>query len=309
MSSGGSWLLASRPATLWAAVVPVLVGGGLAWGEGREEIFCVTTPCPDGDRFFRWDAFVVTLIAALAIQIAANFANDASDAKKGADDESRIGPTRAVASGLINARRMWLGVWAMFAVAAAGGIYLAIISSPVIIVIGLVSVLATLGYVGGPRPYGYMGLGEVFVFLFFGVIATVGSRYVHDSTAPAEAWLLSIPVGLLVTAILVVNNIRDIETDAATGKRTLAVMLGRAGTTRLFDGLVYGAFVLIGIFAAAGWTPRPTAIALIAIVAAPSISSTIKARVEGPPLIRALKGTARLHLVVGVLLALGAGIA
>ena len=271
MSNAGSWLLASRPATLWAAVVPVLVGGGLAWGAGREEIFCITAPCPAGDRFFRWDAFVVTLIAALAIQIAANFANDASDAKKGADDEHRIGPTRAVASGLISARQMWVGVWVMFAVAAAGGIYLAVISSAIIIVIGVVSVLATLGYVGGPHPYGYIGLGEAFVFVFFGVIATVGSRYVHDSTAPTEAWLLSIPVGFLVTAILVVNNIRDIETDAATGKRTLAVMLGRSGTARLFDGLVYGAFVLVGGFAAAGWTPRPTAIALIAIVAAPSL--------------------------------------
>ena len=309
MTSAGSWLLASRPATLWAAVVPVLVGGGLAWGAGSEEIFCVTTPCPGGDRFFRWDAFVVTLMAALAIQIAANFANDASDAKKGADDESRIGPTRAVASGLISARRMWVGVWTMFAVAAAGGIYLAIIAGPIIIVIGIASVLATLGYVGGPSPYGYMGLGEVFVFLFFGVVATVGSRYVHDSSAPAEAWLLSVPIGFLVTAILVVNNIRDIDTDAATGKRTLAVILGRTGTTRLFDGLVYGAFALIAILAAGGWTPRPTAIAVVAMVAAPSISHTIKTRVDGPALIRALKGTARLHLVVGVLLALGAAVA
>lgn len=309
MSEARSWLLASRPATLWAAVVPVLVGGGLAWGAGREEIFCVTAPCPQGERFFRWDAFLVTLIAALAIQVAANFANDASDAKKGADDERRIGPTRAVASGLISARRMWVGVWVMFAVAAAGGIYLAVISSPIIIVIGILSVLATLGYVGGPRPYGYMGLGELFVFIFFGVIATVGSRYVHDSSAPSEAWLLSIPVGFLVTAILVVNNIRDIETDAATGKRTLAVLLGRSGTARFFDGLVYGAFLSIGVFAAAGWTPRPTAIALIAIVAAPPLSRTIKLTREGRPLIRALKGTARLHLVVGVLLALGAGVA
>jgi 1,4-dihydroxy-2-naphthoate octaprenyltransferase len=235
VSEARSWLLASRPATLWAAVVPVLVGGGLAWGAGREEIVCVTAPCPPGERFFRWDAFFVTLIAALAIQIAANFANDASDAKKGADDERRIGPTRAVASGLISARRMWVGVWVMLAVAAAGGIYLAVISSAVIILIGVVSVLATLGYVGGPRPYGYMGLGELFVFIFFGVIATVASRYVHDSSAPSEAWLLSIPIGFLVTAILVVNNIRDIETDAATGKRTLAVMLGRSGTARFFD--------------------------------------------------------------------------
>jgi len=304
-----AWMLAARPATLWAAVVPVVVGGGIAWGNGRKPIACLTPPCPEAARIFRWDAFVVTLIAALAIQVAANFSNDASDAARGADDERRIGPTRAVASGLIPARRMWAGVWVMFLIAAAGGVYLAVIAGPIIIVIGVVAILATLGYVGGPRPYGYMGLGELFVFVFFGVVATVGSRYVHDSTAPAAAWLLSIPVGFLVTAILVANNIRDIDTDAASGKRTLAVMLGRARTVRLFDGLVYGAFLLIGVLAAAGWTPRWTALALAGVVGAPSISRTIRSTAEGPPLIRALKGTARLHLVVGALLALGAGIA
>ena len=304
-----TWLSAARPATLWAAIVPVLVGGGLAWGKGREDIFCVTTPCPTGDRFFRWDAFVVTLVAALAIQVAANFANDASDAKHGADDERRIGPTRAVASGLITARSMWMAVWVMFAIAAACGIYLAVIAGPVIIGIGVISILATLGYVGGPKPYGYRGLGEVFVFVFFGIIATVGSRFVHDSTAPLAAWLLAVPVGFLVTAILVANNIRDIETDRATGKRTLAVMLGRANTARLFDALVYGAFVLIAVFAAAGWTPRWTALAVGAVPLAVPVSRIIRTETEGPPLIRALKGTARLHLAVGALLAFGAVLA
>jgi 1,4-dihydroxy-2-naphthoate octaprenyltransferase len=300
-----AWLQAARPATLWAAVVPVLVGGGLAWGAGRTTINCVTSPCPQGDRIFRWDAFVVTLIAALAIQVAANFANDASDAKRGADDEHRIGPTRAVATGLITPRAMWTGVWVMFAVAAACGVYLAVIAGPVIIVIGVFSIVATLGYVGGPKPYGYMGLGELFVFVFFGLVATVGSRFVHDSTAPAEAWLLSIPIGFLVTAILVVNNIRDIDTDAATGKRTLAVILGRKRTARFFDLLVYGAFVLIATFAAAGLTPAWTALAVGAVLLAVPISRTIHREVTGPPLIGALKGTARLHLVVGVLLAVG----
>ena len=304
-----AWMLAARPATLWAAVVPVVVGGGIAWGNGRKPIACLTPPCPEAARIFRWDAFVVTLIAALAIQVAANFSNDASDAARGADDERRIGPTRAVASGLIPARRMWAGVWVMFLIAAAGGVYLAVIAGPIIIVIGVVAILATLGYVGGPRPYGYMGLGELFVFVFFGVVATVGSRYVHDSTAPAAAWLLSIPVGFLVTAILVANNIRDIDTDAATGKRTLAVMLGRTATALLFGGLVYGAFGMILIMAAAGWTPPWTALAALAIPLAVPVTRTIATAVTGPPLIRALKGTARLHLVVGVLLAVGAAVA
>lgn len=304
-----AWLQATRPATLWAAVVPVLVGGGLAWGEGRETLNCVTTPCPSGTRIFRWDAFLVTLLAALAIQVAANFANDVSDAKRGADDAGRIGPTRAVAAGLISARQMWVGVWAMFGIAALCGLYLAAIAGPVIFVIGVFSVLATLGYVGGPRPYGYMGLGEVFVFVFFGVVATVGSRYVHNSDAPAEAWLLSIPVGLLVTAILVANNIRDIDTDRAVGKRTLAVMLGRNRTARLFDLLVYGAFASIAVFALVGWTPGWTALALPAFALAIPISRTIHEHVDGPRLIQALKGTARLHLVVGLLLAYGSALA
>lgn len=309
MSAVHAWVLAARLTTLWAAVVPVLVGGGLAWGDGRREISCITTPCPDGARYFRWDAFAVTLIAALAIQVAANFANDASDARRGADDERRIGPTRAVSSGLLSATQMWTGVWVMFTIAAAGGVYLAVISGPVIIVIGVVSVIAALGYVGGPRPYGYRGLGELFVFVFFGVIATVGSRYVHDSTAPLDAWLLSVPVGMLVTAILVANNIRDIETDAATGKRTLAVMLGRAATARLFSGLVYGAFAVIAIFAAAGGTPRWTALAVAAAPLAVPVTRIIGTATDGPRLIRALKGTARLHLVVGSLLAVGAAVA
>lgn len=304
-----AWLQAARPATLWAAVVPVLVGGGLAWGAGRETINCITAPCPEGGRFFRWDAFVVTLVAALAIQVAANFANDASDAKRGVDNEDRIGPTRAVAAGLITSRQMWTAVWIMFVVAAGCGLYLAAIAGPVIIVIGVFSIIATLGYVGGPKPYGYMGLGEVFVFLFFGLIATVGSRYVHDSTAPAEAWLLSIPVGFLVTAILVANNIRDIDSDRATGKRTLAVILGRRRTALLFDGLVFGAGAVIAVLAVAGWTPPWTALALPAFGLALPVSWTIHRELSGPPLISALKATARLHLLVGLLLAYGSALA
>ena len=232
-----------------------------------------------------------------------------SDAKRGADTDERIGPPRAVAGGILSPRHVWTGVWIMFAVAAACGIYLAAIAGPVIIVIGILSIAATLGYVGGPKPYGYMGLGEVFVFVFFGVTATVGSRFVHDSTAPTEAWLLSVPVGFLVTAILVVNNIRDIESDAAVGKRTLAVMLGRDRTAQLFDLLVFGSFAVIAVFALAGWTSAWTALALTAVVLALPISRTIHREVEGPPLIGALKGTARLHLAVGLLLALGSAVA
>lgn len=308
MSPFRVWLLASRPATLGAAVVPVIVGGGLALGEDGEAASVRVLAERDIGGVFRLDVFVVTLIAAVAIQIAANLANDASDARRGADTEDRIGPPRVVAEGMLSPRQVWTGVWILFVVAAACGIYLAAVAGWVIIAIGVVSIAATLGYVGGPRPYGYMGLGELFVFVFFGVVATVGSRFVHDSTAPQAAWLLAIPVGFLVTAILVVNNIRDIETDRKAGKRTLAVILGRGRTRLLYDTLVYGAFVVIAIFAALGTTPRWTALALVMAPLAVPLSRIVRSSTEGPPLIAALTGTGRLHLLVGVLVGFGSAI-
>ena len=292
MSSARSWLIAARPHTLWAAVVPVLVGGGLAWG----------------DDAYRWDAFLAALIGALAIQVAANFVNDIFDARKGADTEARIGPARVVASGLLPERVVWIGTALMVALAVAAGAYLIAIAGWIIAAIGITSLLAMLGYVGGPKPYGYFGLGEVFVFVFFGLVATVGARYVHDMTDPLDAWLLAIPIGFLVTAILVANNIRDIDTDRATGKNTLAVYLGRDRTRALFAGLVWGSFVAILVLAAAGWTPPWTLLAVMAIPITVPIVRSIFRETQGPPLIRALKGVARLHLVVGILLTVGGAI-
>jgi 1,4-dihydroxy-2-naphthoate octaprenyltransferase len=193
----------------------------------------------------------------------------------------------------------------VLAAAVAGGIYLTVATGWVVVAIGAASIAAALAYTAGPT-YGYRGLGELFVFVFFGLAATVGSRYVHDGTAPAAAWLLAIPIGLLVTAILVANNVRDIDTDARTGKRTLAVRLGRGRTRLLFAGLVWGAFLLIAVFAALGWTPRLTAIALLAAPGALRPVQAVATHVSGPPLITALKATARLHAVVGALAGLGA---
>jgi 1,4-dihydroxy-2-naphthoate polyprenyltransferase len=282
-----AWQTAARPHTLPAAVVPVLVGSGLAYGA----------------EVFRLDAFLWSLIGALAIQVAANFANDASDAYRGVDTEDRLGPPRMVALGVIGARQMWLATWLAIGVAAVAGIFLTLIAGWVVLVIGIASILAMLGYVGGPAPYGYRGLGEVFVFVFFGMVATVGSRYVHDQQAPLSAWLLAIPIGMLVTAILVANNYRDIETDGATGKRTLAVALGRRPTRILFAGLVYGAFVLIAVFGTVGWTPTSTLFSCFLIPLAAIPVRIVSAKTDGPALIRALKGTARLHLWVGVAIA------
>lgn len=286
-----AWKTAARLHTLPAAIVPVAVGSGLAAGDG----------------VFRWDAAILALVGALAIQVAANFANDVSDAKRGTD-EVRIGPPRMVAAGEISSRQMWLGVTVALLVAAVAGIGLILIAGQVVLWIGVFSIVAMLGYVGGPLPYGYRGLGEVFVFVFFGVVATVGSRYVHDMTAPLSAWLLAIPVGMLVTAILVANNYRDIDTDRDAGKRTLAVILGREKTRLLFATLIYGAPVLVVVFAAIGWTPTATLFAGLIAPFGVAPVRIVYAKTEGAALIRALILTARYHLWLGLVLAAGAAV-
>lgn len=286
------WWAAARPRTLWAATAPALVGAGLAVG----------------DRVFRPDAAVAALVGALAIQIAANFANDASDAKRGADPAERTGPPRAVATGALPAGRIWYGVWIMFGLAAAAGAYLTVIAGWVIPALGAACILAALAYTGGPLPYGYRGLGEVFVFVFFGLAATVGSRYVHDMSAPAAAWLAAVPVGMTAAAILVANNVRDAATDEAAGKRTLAVIWGPTAARRLYVALVIGAFAATAGLAASGFLPRWTALALAAAPLAVRPVRAVMSAADGPGLIRALEATARLHLLVGLGLATGAAV-
>ena len=284
-----AWRTAARTHTLPAAIVPVLVGGALAYS----------------DEVFRGDSFAWALVGALAIQVAANFANDASDAKHGADSEDRLGPPRMVALGVIDAKTMWIATWIAIAVAAVAAVGLTVIAGPVVLIIGVASVIAMLGYVGGPTPYGYRGLGEVFVFVFFGLVATVGSRYVHDMTAPLDAWLLAIPIGLLVTAILVANNLRDIETDRTAAKRTLAVLIGPDRTRAMFTTLIYGSLALIVMYSVLGWTAAPTAFAGFLVPYATVPVQIVNAKTEGPGLTRALKTTAKLHLVTGLVLAAG----
>ena len=281
-----SWLLAARPATLWAGVAPVLVAGALA---ARDEVFS-------------WPHFLVTLVAATAIQVGVNFANDVADAAKGADTAERIGPARAVASGLITARQMWFGIAIAFAVAAAGGIYLINVAGPAIAVIGIASIVAALGYTNGPSPYGYRGLGEAFVFVFFGLVATVGARYVFDRTAPIEAWLAGVVMGLLATAILLANNVRDIETDAAAGKETLVVKVGRQGGVAIYSAAVTGAYAVIVLATLSGWLPLLALLSLVTIPLAVPLVRTIRTETTGPPLIGVLKGTARLQLLVALAL-------
>ncbi len=283
------WILAARPPTLWAAVAPVLVG----------------TATAVADDVFRPLPFVAILAAAVAIQIGVNFANDVADAASGADSDARIGPQRAVASGLITPREMWRAIAVVFGIAALIGLYLVAEGGPVILIVGILSIIAALGYTNGPVPYGYRGLGEVFVFVFFGLVATVGTRWVFDRSAPVEAWLGGVVMGLLATAILVANNVRDLETDRATGKRTLVVSMGRTFGRRLYAVTTVGAVLLVVGAAIVGIFPLATLLVIPALVPAVLLTRVVFTQVAGPPLIAVLVGTGRLQAAVGALLALG----
>ena len=285
------WVSAARPRTLPAAIAPVLVGSGLAAFDG----------------VYRNDAFFLALVGALAIQVAANFANDVSDAGRGADTADRVGPTRMVATGRIRPRAMWVATALAVAVAVAAGIGLVLIAGWPIVAIGLASILAMLTYVGGPLPYGYRALGEVFVFVFFGLVATVGTRFAHGGSTPGgNAWILGGVMGALAAAILVANNLRDIDTDRVAGKRTLAVVLDRSRTRRLYAWLMYGSFVVIAIAAIVRLTPVLTGLAALWAPFAVRPVSVVSTTDEPVRLIGVLGATARLQLLVGATLGMAA---
>ena len=285
------WVAAARPRTLPAAVAPVLVGSGLAAHDG----------------VYRNDSFLLALLGALAIQVAANFANDVSDAGRGADTADRVGPTRMVATGRIGAQAMWAAVAVSLGVAAAAGVGLIVIAGWPIVMIGLASILAMLTYVGGPIPYGYRALGEVFVFVFFGLVATVGTRFAHGGSTPGvDAWVLGAVMGALAAAILVANNLRDIDTDARAGKRTFAVVLGPDRTRRLYAWLIYGSFVVIGAASLVRLTPVLTGLAVLWVPFAVRPVATVATTDEPGRLIRVLGATARIQLLVGATLGMAA---
>jgi len=281
------WLLAARPATLPAAIVPVLVGTAAALHGGAE---------------LHERTLIAALVAALLIQIGTNFANDVFDFRRGADTPDRLGPMRVTQGGLVTQRQVLLATCITFGLALLVGLYLVSIGGWPILLLGVLCLLAGIGYTGGPWPFGYHGLGDLVCFLFFGVVAVLGSAYLQNPTLTRlDAWA-SIPVGCLVTAILIVNNLRDIDPDRRVGKMTLAVRLGRSGTRVEYAVVVavaYGVVVGIGLAGMGGawwWLPLlslPLAVWLVRFVA----------QREGRSLNQALKRTSQLHLLFGLLFA------
>jgi 1,4-dihydroxy-2-naphthoate polyprenyltransferase len=279
------WVAGTRPRTLPASAVPVVVGTAVAYAGGQ----------------VIWWRAAAALVVAVAIQIGTNYANDYSDGIRGTDTR-RVGPVRLVASGLAPAAAVRRAAIISFGVAALAGLALAAAAGWWLILVGAASVAAGWLYTGGPRPYGYVGLGEVFVFVFFGLVATVGSAYVQLERITGLAVVASVPVGLLAVALLVVNNLRDIPGDTASGKRTLAVRVGDRVTRRLYAACVLIPFALVPALAAS----RPGA--LLALAALPLAIAPVRrvlAGEEGRGLIPVLGATGRLQLVFGALLAIG----
>ena len=285
------WLMAARPRTLPAAIAPVLVGTAAAVERAGE--------------LPRVGGFIAALVGSVFIQIGTNLANDYSDAKRGADTADRLGPVRVTSSGLVAPRRVLVATWVAFAVAVGCGVYLALLAGPVILLVGILSIAAGVLYTGGPRPYGYAGLGEVFVFLFFGLVAVNGSYYVQLEKLALLPLGLSIAVGFLSTAILVVNNVRDLETDRRAGKNTLAVRLGRQRTRRLYLALLGGAYLVLIASLAANSGPWWGALALFSAPLAAKPVRAVMERTDGPALNGALAGTGALLGVFSLLLSAG----
>jgi 1,4-dihydroxy-2-naphthoate polyprenyltransferase len=282
------WLAGTRPRTLPAAVVPVLIGSGVALGY---------------DRFSWWRA-LLALVVALALQVGVNYANDYSDGVRGSD-ERRVGPVRLVAAGLAPPRHVLFAALAFFFVAGVAGLALAAVTSWWLLAVGAACIAAAWFYTGGPKPYGYNGLGEVFVFACFGVVAVAGTAYVQMKELSWLGLAASVPAGLLACALLMVNNLRDIRTDTVAGKRTLAVMLGD-GRSRL--AYVLTLLVPFGVAALLAFYRPLTLITVLALPLAWPPVRAVRAGASGPALIKALGQTGRLQLAFGIVFTIGLAI-
>jgi 1,4-dihydroxy-2-naphthoate octaprenyltransferase len=288
VATARNWLAGARPRTLPAAVVPVVVGSGVAFGYGR---------------FSAWRA-LMALVVALALQVGVNYANDYSDGIRGAD-ERRVGPVRLVAARLAAPRQVLTAALASFTVACVAGLVLAVVTSWWLILVGVAAVAAAWTYTGGSHPYGYRGLGEVAVFAFFGVAAVTGTAYVLLDHLTWLSFAAAVPVGLLACALLIINNLRDIPSDELAGKRTLAVLLGDSRTRSLYTACVLLPFVAAAAMAVA----RPLTLATLAALPLALVPlQTVRAGAAGPALIGALGRTSRLQLAFGALLTVGLAI-
>jgi 1,4-dihydroxy-2-naphthoate polyprenyltransferase len=318
------WLAGARPRTLPAAVVPVAVGTAAGyWSSGRLVLTtpqlnpsCHATLCTQFDHRLSWLNAILALVVALGIQVGTNFVNDYADGERGTDDR-RVGPVRLVAGGLATVREVKIAALASFGVAAVAGLVLSARVTWWFVPLGLVCGVAGWAYTGGPRPYGYLGLGEVFVFVFFGLVATAGSAYVQHAPFVTSfgghlfsydydwgfALWAGVPVGLLAAALLQANNLRDISTDTESGKHTLAVRLGRHRAGRLY------CFTLMAAALSIGWLYHYRAWSLLALLATPlaiaPVSLALRDQEEGPRLLPMLAETARLQIAVGLLLTIG----
>jgi 1,4-dihydroxy-2-naphthoate octaprenyltransferase len=281
--------MAARPRTLPAAVAPVLVGTALA---GYLHVFHPLR-------------FVAALLGAIFIQVGTNLSNDYSDARRGADAEDRLGPVRVTAGGLVPPRQVLVATYVSFGLAVLAGVYLIVVAGWQLLLVGGASILAGVAYTGGPRPYGYEGLGEVFVFLFFGIVAVAGSFFVQVKHLNWEAFALAVPVGLLAAGILVVNNVRDIDSDRRAAKRTLAVRLGRERTRLLFAAVVYLAFVLAPMTWIFGPTSAWVLLPWLTVPLATRVIGVVRTHTDGPSLNGALAQTGMLQLAFCTLLSAG----
>ena len=283
------WMLAARLRTLPVALAPVAVGTAVALASGQA----------------RFGPAFAAALGALGLQLISNLANDLFDFESGADADDRIGPARASQLGLLNSKQMWMGIFVVLAVTVCVGLYLVAVAGWPVVGVGVLSILAALAYTGGPWPFGYKGLGDAAVFFFFGLVAVTGTYYVQALGWSNAALLASVPVGALATAILVVNNVRDIESDTRAGKRTLAVRWGRRGGILEYGLLLALAYGLLPVFWLGLGRSVFVLLPALSLPLAFRLFRTLSREKEGPPLNAALAGTAQLSLVFSLLLSLG----
>lgn len=290
------WWLGARPRTLPAAVAPVVVGTAAAVGDGGSAT---------GIGGVIWWRFACALAVAVFVQIATNLANDYSDGIRGTDDPGeRVGPPRLVGDGLATPGEVKRAMLVCFGLTLAAGTPLVLLVDWRLAIVGVAAVAAGWFYTGGANPYGYAGFGELFVFVFFGLVATAGSAYVQTESITATAWVAATAMGSIATALLVVNNLRDIPGDARAGKRTLAVRIGDRATRGLYVALLVLAFLLVPAMVAAGASPV-VALALIAVVMARRPVLAVLSGALGPSLVPVLVDTGRVQMVYGILAAIG----